>query len=77
MRFFEFPNTIRRLHSGSQRSSAMELLQVRFDTSVIALCVWHKSVAANYLHVYLSHRETAHAKMTPLNTNGLAIARPM
>jgi hypothetical protein len=39
----------------------MEQLQVGVDTSMIALWVWHKSVAATqtYLHIHLALREVA------------------
>jgi hypothetical protein len=68
--FFEFPEGNSTFARRFEYSSAMELLQVGVDTSVIALWLWYKSVAATqtYLHVHLVLREPTLAKMTPPNS---------
>jgi hypothetical protein len=55
----------------------MEQLHVGVDTSMIALWLWHKSVATTqtYLHIHLALRETALAKMTLPNSK-LVPCRP-
>jgi len=77
--FFEFPNAIRRLHAGPSAvrpwSCCRFVSILRWSRCGCGINRWQPS--QNYLHVYLAHRETTHAKMTPLNTNGLAIAPPM